>query len=115
MVDLVTAAFAQQLALALPAESAAGRRALVARAHRFIDENLRSPDLSSRTIAAAHFVSVRHLQKVFEAEGEPVASVVRNRCPGRRERPLDPEDCRPALAGPHLLRRVMRVDPGVSP
>ena len=93
VVDLVTAAFAQQLALPVPDGSPAGHRALVAQVHRFIDQNLHDPDLSSSSIAAAHFVSVRHLQKVFEAEGESVSTLLRTR---RLER------CRRDLADPHM-------------
>lgn len=93
VVDLVTAAFAQQLALSQPESSSSGHRALVAQVFRFIDENLHDPDLSSRAIAAAHFVSIRQLQKVFEAEGESVSTIVRHR---RLER------CRRDLADTHL-------------
>lgn len=93
VVDLVTAAFAQQLALALPEDAPAGQRALVAQVYRFIDHHLHDPELNSRTIAAAHFVSIRQLQKVFEAEGESVTTIVRTR---RLER------CRRDLADPAL-------------
>lgn len=93
IVDLVTAAFAQQLELSLPGDSPASHRSLVAEVYRFIDTHLHHPDLSSRVIADAHFVSVRQLQKVFEAEGEPVTAIIRNR---RLER------CRRDLADPHL-------------
>jgi AraC-like DNA-binding protein len=96
VVDLVTAAFAQQLTVALPEESGARHRALVAQVYRFIDENLANPDLSSVLIAAAHFVSVRQLQKAFGAEGESVTAVIRQR---RLER------CRRDLADPGLVER----------
>lgn len=96
VVDLVTAAFAQQLATDVEPDSRAGHRALVARVHRFVDDHLGDPDLSSSSIAAAHFVSVRHLQKVFEAEGESVTALVRQR---RLER------CRRELADPTLRDR----------
>lgn len=93
VVDLVTAAFAQQLALPVQDGSPVGHRVLAAQVHRFIDQNLNDPDLNSRSIAAAHFVSVRHLQKVFEAEGESVSTLLRLR---RLER------CRRDLADPHM-------------
>lgn len=67
------------------------QNSLAARVRRFVEANLSDPGLSSRSIAAAHFVSVRQLQKVFEAEGEPVTTLVRNR---RLER------CRRDLADP---------------
>jgi AraC-like DNA-binding protein len=93
VVNLITAAFAQHLAQTLPEDTPAGHQVLAAQVYRFIDENLHQPDLSSRAIAAAHFVSIRHLQKVFEEEGESVTTVVRNR---RIER------CRRDLADPQL-------------
>ncbi|MBN6040995.1 helix-turn-helix domain-containing protein [Amycolatopsis sp. 195334CR] len=79
VVDLVTAAFAQQLQQPLDEDDSAARRALRARVGRFIDDHLADPDLTSTAVAEAHFVSVRHLQKVFEAEGVPVSALIRSR------------------------------------
>jgi len=93
VINLITAAFAQQLAPTLSEDTPAGHKVLAAQVYWFIDENLHDPDLNSRAIAAAHFVSIRQLQKVFEAEGESVTTVVRNR---RIDR------CRRDLADPHL-------------
>jgi AraC-like DNA-binding protein len=100
VIDMVTAAFAQQRAVTLPDDSPAGHKALVAQVYRFIDENLQDPDLNSRAIADAHFVSIRHLQKVFEGEGESVTDLVRNR---RLER------CRRDLADPRLRDRRIAI------
>jgi AraC-like DNA-binding protein len=80
----------------VPELSAHAHRSLVTRVLRFIDENLSDPGLSSRTVAAAHFISVRQLQKVFEAEGKAVTTTIRNR---RLER------CRHDLADPALRGR----------
>lgn len=93
VVDLVNAAFAEQLSLPVPDGSPIGHRTLIAQVHRYIDEHMQDPGLTSSSIAAAHFVSLRHLQKVFEAEGESVSGVLRTR---RLER------CRRDLADPHL-------------
>jgi AraC-like DNA-binding protein len=41
---------------------------LLARVKCYIDGHLHEPDLRPETIAAAHFVSVRYLHKLFEAE-----------------------------------------------
>ena len=79
VVDLVTAAFAEQMACMLPVETSPGRRALMEKVYRFIDENLQDPDLSSQSIAAAHFTSVRRLQKAFQDEGASVAAMIRER------------------------------------
>lgn len=100
VVDLVTAAFAEQLAVTLPDPAGAGRRALVERTYQFIDRHLADPDLNTATIAAAQFVSVRHLQKAFEMQGESVSAVVRSR---RLER------CRRDLSDPALADRPVAV------
>ena len=94
VVDLVTAAFAQQFAVTLPVDSSSAQQALVSQVYRFIDQNLGNPELTSRSIAAAHFVSLRQLQKVFETEGESVTSIIRSR---RLDR------CRRDMADPRLL------------
>jgi AraC-like DNA-binding protein len=93
VVDLVNAAFAEQLSLPVPDSSPIEHRTLIAQVHRYIDEHMQDPGLTSSSIAAAHFVSLRHLQKVFEVEGESVSAVLRTR---RLER------CRRDLADPHL-------------
>lgn len=53
--------------------------ALVRRVLDFIDENLASPELSPPVIAAAHFISVRHLHALFSDQGTTVSTVIRNR------------------------------------
>lgn len=45
----------------------------------YIDEQLTSADLDPAAIAGAHFVSVRHLHKVFNRGDETVASYIRQR------------------------------------
>ncbi|SDJ04973.1 AraC-type DNA-binding protein [Actinokineospora alba] len=125
VVDLVTAAFAQQLSATLPEGSTAGHRALVAQVYRFIDENLPDPDLCSTQIAAAHFVSVRLLQKVFEAGGESVTSIIRQRrlerCrrdlvdPALRDRPISTLGARWGFPDAAHFSRLFRSTFGVSP
>ncbi|HJQ45850.1 MAG TPA: helix-turn-helix domain-containing protein [Amycolatopsis sp.] len=92
VVDLVTAAFAWQMQEPLEEGTSAFRRALRVKVGKFIDDNLRDPGLTSKAVADAHFVSVRYLQKVFEAEGVSVSTMIRTR---RLER------CRRDLADPH--------------
>jgi AraC-like DNA-binding protein len=96
VIDLVTAAFAQQMQRHLVTDAEAGHRSLVTRAAKFIDDHLADADLCSKTIAEAHFVSVRLLQKSFESAGISVSSLIRER---RLER------CRRDLADP-LCRHV---------
>ncbi|MGP3534525.1 helix-turn-helix domain-containing protein [Microbacterium sp. RD1] len=52
---------------------------LMRRVLDFIDENLASADLAPPMIAAAHFISVRHLHALFNDQGTTVSTVIRNR------------------------------------
>jgi AraC-like DNA-binding protein len=92
--DLLAATFAQALDAdnALPAE--AHQRALLTRIHAFIDQHLTDPALTPETIAAAHHLSTRTLQRLFHAQDTTVAAWIRTR---RLDR------CRHDLAEP-LLR-----------
>lgn len=87
VVDLVRAVHAEPA----PA-TAGGREELLARVEAHVEAHL-ADDLSPAAIAAAHFVSVRALQRRFAAEGRTVAGWV-------RERRL--EACRRDLADPAL-------------
>ena len=91
VLDLVTAAFARQMQQPLEEGTSAFRRALRVKVGKFIDDNLHNPELTSKVVADAHFVSVRYLQKAFEAEGVSVSTMIRTR---RLER------CRRDLAAP---------------
>ncbi len=52
---------------------------LLARVKVHIEERLDDHDLRPDTIAAAHFVSTRHLQKLFKADGVTVTDWIRER------------------------------------
>ncbi|WP_309236043.1 helix-turn-helix domain-containing protein [Amycolatopsis sp. SID8362] len=54
------------------------RRALMARIHAFVRENLGDADLTPDAIAAAHHISLRYLHKLFQQEGKTVAGWIRN-------------------------------------
>lgn len=45
----------------------------------YIDEHLGDPELAPAEIAAAHFISVRHLHGLFKENGTTVSSVIRTR------------------------------------
>jgi AraC-like DNA-binding protein len=51
---------------------------LLASIHDYIDTNLGDPNLSPASIAAAHFVSTRHLHHVFQDSGTTVASWIKH-------------------------------------
>ena len=52
---------------------------LLVRVHSYIEANLHSPDLNSAGIAAAHHISVRYLQRLFEQQGLTVTGWIRAR------------------------------------
>ena len=57
----------------------------------YIDANLSDPLLSPASIAAAHFISTRHLHNVFHESGTTVASFIRSqRLDGARRDLRDP-------------------------
>ena len=74
---------------------ASRRAALLARIQAWIDERLHDPTLSPASIAAEHFISVRHLHGLFAAEGLTVSAWIRDRRLERCRRDL----ADPALAG----------------
>lgn len=69
------------------------RQLLVQKIFRYIDVHLASPELSPASIAAAHFVSIRHLHALFHEAGTSVSATIRER---RLER------CRQDLIDPVL-------------
>jgi AraC-like DNA-binding protein len=72
----------------------------MAQIHAFIRANLGDPDLTPGAIAAAHHISLRYLNKLFQAEGRTVAGWIRER---RLER------CRRDLAEPRLDDRTIKA------
>lgn len=76
-IDLVSALFASELAD--DPDRGGARRHLLRDVFTYIDDNLHSPDLSPTTIAAAHFISVRHLHGLFHEEGTTVSTWIRTR------------------------------------
>jgi AraC-like DNA-binding protein len=55
------------------------RPVLLRQIHRYIEQNLSDPQLSPRSIAAAHHISVRYLQKMFQSQGTTVNGWIRDR------------------------------------
>jgi AraC-like DNA-binding protein len=97
LATLTMEVLATALAAALDVDGAvpAGtrRRALVARIHAFIRDNLGDPELTPDTIAAAHRISLRYLHKLFQGEGHTVAAWIRE---------CRLQQCRRDLADPQL-------------
>lgn len=80
----------------VPADSR--QRALMLRIHAFVESRLPDPRLGPVTVATAHHISVRYLHRLFEAQGETVAGLIRRR---RLER------CRSDLLDPRLADRTL--------
>jgi AraC-like DNA-binding protein len=91
----------------------------------FIDARLDDPELTTATIAAAHYISPRYLQKLFEAEGSTVTDWIRRRRLDRCKRELlDPRNvgepisritARSGLLDSSHFSRLFRATYGMSP
>ena len=76
-IDLITTMYARELDFGTP--DADPHHELMRRIREYIDRNLHSPGLGPAEIAAAHYVSTRHLHGLFKEHGTTVASWVRQR------------------------------------
>ena len=79
ILDMFAASFAEQLACENLVAPEPRRRGLLLRIHAFIEDRLDDPWLDPATVAAAHHISVRYLQKLFEDDGETVTGWIRAR------------------------------------
>lgn len=123
-VDLLSTLLADE-AHALPDAEAGGQERLLRRVQHFIDGQLANPDLSPGFIAAAHFISVRSLHKLFEESGTTAAAWIRGRrLDGARRDLADPLQAdvpvgaigaRWGLPDPAHFSRVFRAAYGQSP
>lgn len=75
--DLVTTLFARELDL--DRAGADPHHALLQRIRSHIDANLASTDLGPATVAAAHYISTRHLHGLFQSQGTTVSTWIRTR------------------------------------
>jgi AraC-like DNA-binding protein len=98
VIDLLTVALTTQLRRTVPVEFGTRQQALLHSIHAFIEQRLADPELSPSAIAAAHYISLRYLHKLFEAQDVTVAGWIRQR---RLER------CRRDLADPALRTRPL--------
>lgn len=97
--DLLTTMFVDELGAG--EHQARGRNhELLDRVRHYIDANLGDPGLSPTTVAAAHFISARHLHTLFRSEGTTIAAWIRARRLERCRRDLrDPaHSARPIAA-----------------
>lgn len=94
-IDLVSTMFANELGSII---EPGGHRALAGRIRAYIEQNLGDPQLDPAAIAAAHYISTRHLHGIFREEGTTVSTWVRTR---------RLEHCRRDLADPVLADRAI--------
>ncbi|MBQ1074932.1 helix-turn-helix domain-containing protein [Micromonospora sp. C31] len=95
-VDLVAGTLAQLLDRPEILPNEVHQRTLRMQIRSFIEKHLGDPELTPRTIAAAHHVSLRSLHRLFEGEDVTVAELIRRQ---RLER------CRRDLATPLMARQ----------
>jgi len=98
--DVLTAALATALDAQGLVPPHTRRRALMARIHAFIRENLGDAQLTPDAIASAHHISLRYLHKLFQEDGHTVAGWVRR---------LRLEQCHRDLANPRLAARPINA------
>jgi AraC-like DNA-binding protein len=111
------------IARQLPAETR--RPALLRLTHAFIEQRLGDPELAPTTIAAAQFISVRYLHRLFEDEETTVADWIRRRrlerCargladPALSAEPVGEIGARWGLTSPAHFSRLFRAAYGASP
>jgi len=119
VVDLV------RLLFAADRPGSAGGPTLFAQVVAYIDAHLGDPDLGPRPIAAAHFVSVRALHKVFEREGHTVGGWIRSRrlaavCrdladPALADHPIRVLAARRGFVDAPHFNRLFRAEHGCTP
>jgi AraC-like DNA-binding protein len=96
--DLLTTVLMERLGRESDGTDAA-QQTLLLRIRSFIDSRLGDTALSAETIAAAHHISVRHLQRLFQARGTTVGGWIRHRRLEECRRELGrPRRTRPAVA-----------------
>lgn len=125
-IDLIATAMTEQLTETHDrGHTGHEHRTLALRVRAYIDAHLADPDLGPEMIAAAHFISLRHLQKVFKAEGETVTGRIRtrrlHRCaadltnPAFASQPVSSIGARWGFPDAAHFSRVFKACHGVSP
>jgi AraC-like DNA-binding protein len=97
VLDMLASSFAEQLSTGEAVEP--GGSGLYWRVRAHIEQQLADPGLNVSTVAVAHHISVRYLQKLFENEGETVTGWIRARRIAH---------CRRDLADPQFARLSVR-------
>jgi AraC-like DNA-binding protein len=122
---LVTSVAAASWEYAQPTPAGPGQRALLHAVREHIELHLGDPELDPGRIAAAHFISVRQLHRIFADQDETVARYIRRRrlercreellLAGSREVSLTAIAHRSGFPDPGVFGRAFRVAYGISP
>lgn len=123
VLDLITTMMSNELDRS--GESNGPRAVLMEQIRSYIRKNLAEPDLGPARIAAAHFISVRHLHGMFHEQGTTVSAWVRTRrlenCRRELQDPLFNQESVTEIAArwgfldSAHFSRVFKVNFGVSP
>ena len=95
-IDVIATLLHDELGAHPRQKSSRQRSVLVERVNEFIEANLANRDLTPADIAAANFISTRHLHSIFKDQGITVSAWIRNR---------RLSNCRRDLADPMLVSR----------
>ncbi|MDH6578218.1 helix-turn-helix domain-containing protein [Kitasatospora sp. MAP5-34] len=77
--DLLAALITEQTAGSGPADRGSAGGGMALRVRGYVNDHLSDRDLSPRTIAAYHHISVRYLHRLFEGEGTTVTRWIQQR------------------------------------
>ncbi|WP_240805244.1 hypothetical protein [Streptomyces sp. A1547] len=116
--DLATAFLARHLDAADLLPPHTRQQVLLSRIDTFIEDNLADPELSPRTVAARHHISVRLLHRLFAAREESVSATIRRlrleRCSADLVDPPARRHARARRGGAMGFRRRRGVQPHLS-
>ncbi len=125
LLDLITSAMADELGAGSLVPPEMYRTALAMRIRAFIEQHLGDPWLSPSSIAEAHHISLRYLQRIFQQDDQTVTGWIRRRRLERCRRDLadplltaQPVHAVAAMWGfshPQHFSRAFRADFGMSP
>ncbi|MFI7273944.1 helix-turn-helix domain-containing protein [Streptomyces sp. NPDC049879] len=125
LLDLIAAMLAHHLEAEDRLPSASRQQALYLRVRDFVQRNLGDPRLTAGAIAAAHHISVRTLNRLFEEHGHSIAAHIRAErleharrdlaAPELADRPVQAIAARWGFGHPVSFTRAFRSAYGVPP
>ncbi|WP_164903747.1 helix-turn-helix transcriptional regulator [Nonomuraea polychroma] len=125
LVDLVAACVSSVLESGPGPRPGSQRQTLALRIRTYIQRHLDDPDLTPRSVATAHHISVSYLHRLFQEEGDTVAAWIRDQRLQRARRdlgdaalvdvPIHEIAARWGFGRPAEFSRAFRTAYGVSP